>query len=273
MNFNYLQNILFLLFSIFLVSCGSDDSEPANLSDSKIITGFSVAGKDATINTANKTILLTLIDSDFTTLVPTITLSEKATVSPASGISQDFTNPVIYTVTAEDGTTAEYQVTISNGIVSFTHNGKNYEIVKDNQNWVDAAAFAVSRGGFLAEINDINEQNAVFDKLKTTIVASNTVAPDGGGASYVWIGGNDMDTEGKWMWDGNNDQVGNQFWSGTQSGTSVDNRFNNWGNEPDDFGSGQDALGLAITDWPLGVAGQWNDVRDNNKLYFLIEFN
>ena len=51
--------------------------------------------------------------TDLTALVPTIVISEDATISPASGAAQDFTEPVTYTVTAEDGTTQEYTVTIT----------------------------------------------------------------------------------------------------------------------------------------------------------------
>ena len=51
-------------------------------------------------------------ETDVTQLVPTIIVSEGATVEPASGVAQDFTNPVIYTVTAQNGTTAVYTVTV-----------------------------------------------------------------------------------------------------------------------------------------------------------------
>ena len=51
-------------------------------------------------------------ETDITQLVPTIVVSEGATVNPASGVAQDFTNPVTYTVTAQNGTTAEYTVTV-----------------------------------------------------------------------------------------------------------------------------------------------------------------
>ncbi|MCX6877119.1 MAG: DUF2341 domain-containing protein [Verrucomicrobia bacterium] len=48
-----------------------------------------------------------------TGLAPIFTLSSFATISPASGIAQDFTNPVIYTVTAQNGTTKKtYTVTV-----------------------------------------------------------------------------------------------------------------------------------------------------------------
>jgi len=158
-------------------------------------------------------------------------------------------------------------------VFSFTYNGSTYEVVRENKTWVEAAACAVDHNGFLAEINDQAEQDAIFAELSNaSITNSNTVASDGGGASYVWIGGNDLGTEGEWTWDGDNSGSGNQFWQGTASGSPVGGLYNNWGNEPDDFGSGQDGLGLAITSWPLGVAGQWNDVADGNTLYFIIEY-
>jgi hypothetical protein len=157
-------------------------------------------------------------------------------------------------------------------IYKYTFEGNVYEIIKENLSWVDAAACAAKRGGRLIEINSKAEQDTFFAKTKLAgIVASNTVAPDGGGASYIWIGGNDLAQEGKWIWDGDNTAASVQFWQGTSSGNPVGGLYNNWGNEPDDF-DGQDALGFAITNWPLGVAGQWNDVDETNVLYYAIEY-
>ena len=158
-------------------------------------------------------------------------------------------------------------------IYSFVYDGITYEVVRENKRWSDAVACAVERGGMLAEINDEAEQNAIFAELDANagIDVTKTVSPDGKG-SYVWIGGNDLATEGKWIWDGNNDKSGAQFWMGTFSGTPVGGLYNNWGDEPDDF-EGQDALGLAVTHWPLGMAGQWNDVDHTNSLYYLIEYS
>ena len=52
-------------------------------------------------------------DDEIKTLIPTITISEKATITPATGIATDFTNPVKYTVTSEDGIyIKEYTVSI-----------------------------------------------------------------------------------------------------------------------------------------------------------------
>ena len=52
--------------------------------------------------------------TDVTALVPTITVSPGATVNLPSGIAQDFTAQVTYVVTAADGTSQNYAVTIVN---------------------------------------------------------------------------------------------------------------------------------------------------------------
>lgn len=157
-------------------------------------------------------------------------------------------------------------------IYSFEYDGKLYEIIKENKSWANAAICAVERGAILTEINDASEQDAIFQELTTNagIDVNNTIAPDGGGGSYVWIGGNDLVEEGVWIWDGDNDFIGVQFWMGDTSGGPVGGLYNNWGDEPDDF-QGQDALGLSLNGWPLGVAGEWNDVDHTNTLYYVVE--
>ncbi|MEP3387277.1 MAG: C-type lectin domain-containing protein [Reichenbachiella sp.] len=157
---------------------------------------------------------------------------------------------------------------------SFTYNETEYEVILEKMSWKEAAAYAKENGGYLAEINSQEEQNTLFTELSKNagITLTRTTASDGGGASYVWIGGNDISTEGKWMWDGSNAGSGTQFWQGLADGATVGGLYNNWGDEPDDFEGNQDALGFALTDWPLGVAGEWNDLRDSNRLYFLIEY-
>jgi eukaryotic-like serine/threonine-protein kinase len=50
--------------------------------------------------------------SSLTQLIPTITITGKA-IQPGSGSPRDFSNPMIYTVTAEDGSTQNYTVIAS----------------------------------------------------------------------------------------------------------------------------------------------------------------
>lgn len=85
-------------------------------SSAKQITAFRFAalGVDAKIDQVNLKITAKVaFNEDVTRLAPTIAVSEKAAVSPASGVVQNFTNPVSYTVTAEDGSKQVYEVSIS----------------------------------------------------------------------------------------------------------------------------------------------------------------
>ena len=80
----------------------------------KSILSFRIDAVDCegVVDETGKTVTLNLpVETDVTQLVPTIVVSEGATVDPASGVAQDFSNPVVYTVTALNGSTAEYTVT------------------------------------------------------------------------------------------------------------------------------------------------------------------
>ena len=66
-----------------------------------------------TVTEGNRTIALTVpYGTNVTALVPTITITG-ASVSPASGTANNFTNPQTYTVTAVDNTTQAYTVTVT----------------------------------------------------------------------------------------------------------------------------------------------------------------
>ncbi|MFC4602066.1 DUF5018 domain-containing protein, partial [Cohnella hongkongensis] len=84
-------------------------------SPAKEITAFSFATPSAagTINEASRTITITVpYGTDVTSLTPTITHTG-ASISPTSGVARNFTNPVTYTVTAADGSTQNYTVTVN----------------------------------------------------------------------------------------------------------------------------------------------------------------
>ena len=110
--------------------------------------------------------------TNVTALVPTITVSGYATVSPASGVAQDFTSPVIYTVTAEDGTTQDYIVGIYFTYnLPYSQNFENASVIPENwsstsndvDNWdfvsADAAhgaATSQSGTGYFARLDVYN---------------------------------------------------------------------------------------------------------------------
>lgn len=130
-NFEIMKNLTKTLLAIYIaimcvaVACKKDEPTPTPItppvvttkSSAKDITKFSFAALspavDATIDASTKSITATVpAGTDVTKLVPTITISDKATVSPATGVVQDFSKEVSYTVTAEDASTAVWKVKI-----------------------------------------------------------------------------------------------------------------------------------------------------------------
>jgi formylglycine-generating enzyme required for sulfatase activity/phage-related protein len=81
----------------------------------KDITAFNIGGASGSINGTAITVTVSYQTTSVTSLIPTITVSPGATVYPTSGTATDFTNPVTYTVWAEDGTSKDYTVTVTVG--------------------------------------------------------------------------------------------------------------------------------------------------------------
>jgi hypothetical protein len=77
----------------------------------KEITSFKIGDIDGTIGDGTVAIEVPF-GSNVTALAPTIVHNGKS-IAPALGIAQNFTNPVTYTVTAQDDTTKAYVVTVT----------------------------------------------------------------------------------------------------------------------------------------------------------------
>ena len=135
----------------------------------KAITGFSFSGLNpvvnCTVNETSYTITGTVpYGTAITALVPTITVSAQATVSPASGVAGNFTNAVNYTVTAEDGSTQVYKVTIS--VLPLTGEPLAAQLI--------ANATYPSTYGVIAQINSAEYTfwNAITYPKDTTVTAA-----------------------------------------------------------------------------------------------------
>ena len=100
--------LLCLAGVIGLNSCGDDD-EPG-LSTETDVLSFTVPDQvgDSYIDNELHVIGAQVAEgTNLSNLAPSFTLSEAATSSPASGATGDYTNQVMITVTAEDGTTSQ----------------------------------------------------------------------------------------------------------------------------------------------------------------------
>jgi hypothetical protein len=114
-------------------------------------------------------------------------------------------------------------------------NGHSYYLLSEST-WTDAEAFAQTLGGHLATINDASEDSWVY----------NTFATMGSPSRTLWIGLNDVASEGTFVW---------------ASGEAV--TYLNWhAFEPNNFGGNED---YAFIFPPADVGGRaslWND-NDN----------
>lgn len=171
---------------------------------------------------------------------------------------------------------------------SFKAMGKSYDIILESKTWLDAADFAVASGGYLTRIESLEEQKMLFDTILNGAKISPTyiAVADGGGVAYIWIGANDINEEGKWEWSSDIESEGINFWNGkSANGSPVGSSYVNWGgksnatyNEPDDFNNFQDAAAIGLEAWPkgiglLGKAGEWNDIKKENTLFFIVEYD
>ena len=120
MNFKALSYFAIVLVLGLVASCKSDGSKNSSsnevtsknniTSNTKDITTFSIGDRVGAINGTDITVAMPF-GTTTTTLTPTIAITGTS-INPASGIAQDFTSPVTYTVTAADGTTKVYTVTV-----------------------------------------------------------------------------------------------------------------------------------------------------------------
>lgn len=114
------RNVVGFLFIVgaLLAGCSSDDHFDA--SSEKKILKFQLQGQIGSTIFTSDTILVSVSDdvylvglSDLSASV--IEVSNYAVVTPKVGEKQDFSKPVVYTVTAEDGSTKAYYVKVQRG--------------------------------------------------------------------------------------------------------------------------------------------------------------
>lgn len=150
------QSALLILLFLWLAGCGGGgDNAPVipPLSGSKAITAFSINDVDATIDETAKTIAITLpFGTNVTALVATFETTGKSvkvgsTVQESGTTANDFTNPVVYTVTAENNSTQDYTVTVT--VASGDYTSPNIGTLK----YVPAGSF--QRDGTPANISTV----------------------------------------------------------------------------------------------------------------------
>jgi hypothetical protein len=134
--------------------------------DAKMITGFSIPGQVQTtdINQTSHTITVFMTTgTNLNGLTPTITYVGQS-VNPASGVAQNFTSPVTYTVTAADNSTLEYTASV--------------QLVDINSDNANLASLTVNPGELLPGFNANILHYDVTLEVGTESVNINATAAD-----------------------------------------------------------------------------------------------
>jgi outer membrane protein assembly factor BamB len=168
----------------FFSSCVKNDSKPVPLSSVKELDNFTVmqaggasfnASDILITGTSGDTILVTLPPfTDLTQLTPVFSIKGKS-VNPVSGVPINLTQPVVFTVTAEDGSQIKYTVIVkTRGAVLFGTNdnrffaldgGTGKQIWKDSlpgefqycvPQLIDSIVFVASTSGIVYGLSAVN---------------------------------------------------------------------------------------------------------------------
>lgn len=132
-----------------------EQKQPQSLSSDKLISSFkfdglqSIGDVDQTEYTVNVNVP---VGTNISNLKPIIEISKNAKISPESGVSQNFSKPVAYLVTAQDGLTRTYIVNLTmvksgqKAIIAFLLKGF-YPIVNGDINETSHTVYAVVPDG------------------------------------------------------------------------------------------------------------------------------
>ncbi|WP_417887690.1 DUF5018 domain-containing protein [Zunongwangia sp.] len=132
--------LLILVLSVLFFNCSKDDDRPSLSSENKILS-FKIEVNNITysgnINNVSKEVRIqTLGLENFISVTPSIEISANATINPTESTPQNFNNIVNYTVTAENGEIANYQIITENTPFSNEKQILSFELNIDNESFI-----------------------------------------------------------------------------------------------------------------------------------------
>lgn len=166
-------NGIALLNSACTYLMGTSVFAPVQSSEAKI-TSLKINTVAATIDEAAKTITLDLVQgTNLTALAPVVSVSPFATLTaPVSLTAVDFTNPVVFTVKAEDGTLVNYTVTVTaTGVPTGVESAQAVSNVYSNGSAVVVEAAAGAKVSVLS-ISGVVLYSSVMDSTKSVLPVS-----------------------------------------------------------------------------------------------------
>jgi hypothetical protein len=169
-----MKKIIYILIVASLFSCLKEDRFP--YSDKNSILSFTINGQAGSTAINNDSLLITIPfpeSSDLSNLTPAgVSINNLATISPDTTLAQDFTQPVIYRVTAENGD-------VANWVVQVVEQGSNPQLSNSNFDlWYSAGSYQQPGESASSTIWD------TANKALAIVGSSNTVPLLNSGTDY-----------------------------------------------------------------------------------------
>lgn len=131
---------------------------------------------------------------------------------------------------------------------------KQIRLYLKEEDWTTAANICGKEGGCLLNIEDAEENLAIYNHLRNRIWGDKTNTKS---YTYIWIGGNDLDHEGQFVWKPSDKNM----------------TYTNWSNDiwqqPDNYRDDEHCLELYVMDTTNVF---WNDGPCWEKKRFICEF-
>ncbi|MEO9644310.1 MAG: cadherin domain-containing protein, partial [Ekhidna sp.] len=155
------------------------------------ITAFTFTEIDgsATIDAGLRTVIAAAVaGTDISAIIPTISVSQNAMISPDSGVEQDFSSAVTYTVTAENGTQQDWDVTITEALVDPTD-------ILLSANAIDENSSAGSVVGTFSTVDASFDETFTYDLVSGDGDDDNSAFQFSGGAELLTESSFDFETK------------------------------------------------------------------------------
>lgn len=151
----------------------------------KLLSDADILGFSLTDETGSPTINTTLLTvetevgaaADITSLSPIIDVSVNANIDPVSGVAQDFTNSVTYSITAEDGTIKNWTVTVEQIPSTPVVASSNIEQTTATLSWSESNA-GVNYELELSEMDDFSTLVTGYDPFTINNPSTSTITAD-----------------------------------------------------------------------------------------------
>ena len=171
----------------------------------------------------------------------TIDLNDTILLSTLQGTDLKVDGVSATGVTPVDGNTASFDISK----YAFAYNGKYYALTSAYGDWHAAEAKANSLGGHLVAVNNEAENNFLVQHFAT--------GPNA--LKLLWIGLNDFETEGTFVWSNGDPVTYTNFYPG----------------EPNDYLGIEDGVQMNLGVFYNGDPNGWNDYFNNGLLLGIME--